>query len=210
MPKDIFKYSLRDYNQLAYEFAIRNPRVIELLGMPLTDENVKELLTYGIDATSCYNYHDENGNYIQECCNSLQELYLDYSHISHQNHKPYSPCGEGQWDDEETGETHDDFRGRRILIHPKSKSKFNKSEDLNHAILRINKLFPTRTLNRYFDGEPFKYYDEVIFTKKTIYSLDTSTNLKKTITNDIKFINQWICPEKYLQLLPQYSFTFPQ
>jgi hypothetical protein len=182
---------LQDYNALAYEFAIRNPRVIELLEQPLTDETVSELLKYGINATSVYM---DDGNEI--VINSLQELYLDYGYLAHIEHTPHNPYGE------------EDYLGDRILVHPSSKDFFypiNKESD-EEAIYRIDapskKLISTQKLNKI--ERVFEHYDSVTFYDETVYSLDTSTKTKATINSDIKLVTKWLQPEMYLQLIPQH------
>jgi len=180
---------LIDYNNLAYEFAIRNPRVIELFNLPLTDAIVKELLTFGFDATSEYNF----GHGLEQI-NSLQELYLDYKHLKHINHYPHSPYGEP------------DFMGNKILVHPLNKVNIICKESDEDAICRIQPLIEARgkKLRRLIDGTAFKNYDALIYFDKTIYSLDPTTNTAKTIRDDKRFISMWIQPDKYLQLIPQY------
>jgi len=193
---------LIDYNNLAYEFAIRNPRVIELLSMELNKEVVAELKSFGINAMSVQ-YHD--GNEVSFC--SLQELYLDYGHLLHINHTPYSPYGEGQWMDENTYEEHDNYRGDKILIHPLKDNPLSQKEDVEDAIRRIQSLIESRgkKRKRLMDGLAFENYDAITFLNRTPYSIDPSTNKRKTIESDISFIREWINPNKYLQLLPQYT-----
>jgi len=53
------------------------------------------------------------------------------------------------------------------------------------------------------NGEAFKHYDDNKFMGKTVFAIDPSTNTSKTIKNDIDFIQQWLSPGKYLQLLPK-------
>ena len=55
------KPKLIDYNKLGYEFAIRNPRVIELLSRPFTDDVAKELMEYGLN--TLVEGHNEDGAY---------------------------------------------------------------------------------------------------------------------------------------------------
>ncbi len=196
---------LEDYNALAYEFAVRNPRVIELLDMQLNKEVVKELLTYGIDATS-YHFDKDTETLIY----SLQELYLDYDHLKHIEHSPYSPYGEGQVLDKDTDEIYDNFRGNRQIVHPLSKRKLCTKESVEDAIPRIKKLIETRgrKLQRLIDQTAFYNYDAVTFFAETVNSLDPSTNTTKTIRKDIEFIAEWVEPSKYLQLIPQRKSIF--
>lgn len=193
---------LNDYNTVAYRLAMRNPRVIELLVSKLTDDAVAELLTFGIDATSVY--IDEHGKELR--IRSTQELYLGYDHLRHIKHTPNDPYVLRQGIDED----HNDFEGFESLVHPLSKKMFVNEESIEDAIPRIDALIETRgrgnKLQRLMDGMAFDHYDAVTFFGETVYSLDPSTNTAKTIRSDIKFITEWIQPEKYLQLLPDYTF----
>ncbi len=193
---------LVDYNTLAFEFAIRNPMVIELLGVQLNDEVVKELLTYGIDATSFCFYEDT-----ETPISSLQELYLDYDHLMHIKHSPHSPYGEEQTVDADTYEIYDNFKGNRQIVHPLSKRTLCTKELEEDAIPRIKDCIETRgkKLQRLTDKIAFENYDAITFFGETVYSIDPSANTAKTIRSDIKFISEWIEPNKYLQLIPQYK-----
>lgn len=191
---------LTDYNTLAYEFAIRNPRVIELLGMKLTEEVVQELRQYGIDATSVYfDKNNEQGSVNEVRINSLQELNLDYPHLNHLEHVSYCPY---------IGDDMDKayFKGYQKLIHPDKGRIFHKEELIEDAISRIKSLIESRggKLNRLIYGTAFKHYDEITFFSETVHSIDPTTNTTATIRKDLSFISEWIKPEKYLQLLPQY------
>ena len=104
--------TLEQFNQLAYEFAIRNPRVIELLHKELTKEAVDEFAQYGIDATSAY--MDDNGN--EHTIYSLQELYLDYEHLKDIKHQPCPAYSNPI----------DDYRGEKFLRHPNGKNIFGE------------------------------------------------------------------------------------
>lgn len=198
-------YTLDDFNKIAYEFAIRNSRVIQLLELPLTDDTVKELLTYGIDATSIYFSEDNE----EVTINSTQELYLDYRHISLSKHSPHSPYGEGISINPITADISNHYSGHKILVHPLSKSHIHKKENDLDAMVRIAPLIETRgqsnKMKRLLSGEAFKNYDAVTFYDKTIYSLDPTTKTTKTIKDDIKFITEWTNPEAYLKLLPKYN-----
>ena len=189
---------LRDYNELAYEFAVRNPRVIELLSMKLDEAVARELLEFGIDATAVNKDTDE-------AFFSLQELYLDYKHLEHIPHTPYSSY-ENDWIEGKNGVQYNNFKGNRCLYHPKC-DKLNIEEPREDAIKRISLLIETRgkKLQRLTSGKAFENYDAVNFFDETVYSLDPSTNTKKTINSDIEFIKEWIHPGKYLQLLPQFK-----
>lgn len=196
---------LSDYNRLAYEFAIRNQRVIELLAKPLTISIVNELLTFGIDATSIH--FDETGNEI--VIYSLQELYLDYHHLAHINHIPYNPYSMGQENQNEDTLEYDEYRGEQFLIHPRSKNFFYiDTESEQDALNRMKDLIESRgksggKFERLINGKAFEHYDAVIFFDETVYSIDPSTNTKKTIKTDIKLITEWVKPENYLQLIKQ-------
>ena len=199
-------YTLDDFNQLAYEFAIRNPKVIELLSQELTDDIVKELLTFGINATSVY-IDNETGK--ESKINSLQELYLDYPHLQHIQHNPYCPYGSGiDTSNDCLGDVENTFRGYRNLVHPDSSNKWYKQESEIDALRRISTLIETRgrgsKLTRLMNGTAFEHFDKVKLEGKTIYSLDPSKNTTKTINTDIKFISEWLQPDYYLQLLPKY------
>lgn len=189
--------TLSDYNKLAYDFAIRNSRVIELLEQPLTDNVVSELLTFGIYPKSII-FDDNNEIEI----NSFQELYLDYDHLQHLNHKAHSPYGEGVHYDEDTLTEHNCYVGHKHLIHPNKGKIFYSSEETEVAIERIKQLIPTAKLNQL--ERVFRHFDSVTFFDETIYSLDTSTNTKKTIISDIELVTKWVEPQMYLQLIPQY------
>lgn len=199
-------YTLDDFNKIAYEFAIRNPHVIQLLELPLTDDVVKELLSFGINATSVY-FSDGNEEII---INSLQELYLDYDHLKQISHIPHSPYGEGEGIDEITEENFNHFRGHRLLIHPLSKKPLYKKENEFDAMTRISGLIETRgkKLQRLMHGEVFEHYDAVVFKRQTRYSLDPTKNTSKTIKADLEFVQEWINQKKYLQLLPNFIKTF--
>lgn len=193
-------YTLEEFNELAYEFAIRNPKVIELLKQPLTKENILKLNKFGINANS---YTDDLDTKIF----SLQELYLDYKQfeeISIQNH---SPEGAGKYFDHETFDLIDDFKGEKIIYHPDRQRFLYQRESDIAAIKRIELLIESRgkKLSRLMSKEAFKNYDKYTFEGKTIYAIDPTSNNKKTINNDIKFINEWIQPIKYLQLIPQFE-----
>ncbi|MEA1880277.1 MAG: hypothetical protein U9N11_06510 [Campylobacterota bacterium] len=193
------KYALEDYNRLAYEFAIRNPRVIELLKSELNDEVADELLnTYGISIKKevVFPEYDEEGNQTMSCetaeINSLDEVYLDYPHL-----KGIKTPSRG---------SHKGFK-RIINTEKLPRFKTKRFETETEAMKRISNFFETRgrsnKLNRLMGGEVFEYYDAVRYDKKTIYSLDPSTKKKGTIGSDITLVDEWIKPEKYLELLPK-------
>jgi len=189
------KYTLEDYNMLAYDFAMRNQSVIKLIKGKLTNEVVNELKLYGIDATAfTYKYGGQN-------INSIQELYLNYEHFNDLNHKPYlSQYNEGEIEY---------FDGCKKMVHPFSKQKSYKKESDIVALNRIQGLIETRgnKLNRLMNGEAFKAYDEIILQGKTKYAFD-NTNNNKGIDKDLKLIQEWSKKEKYLQLLPSYENIF--
>ncbi|WP_286337597.1 hypothetical protein [Hydrogenimonas cancrithermarum] len=195
------EYTPNDFNQLAYEFAIRNPRVIELLGLSLDQSIAEELSSYGIYSKSI-DFRD--GQEIEIL--SLRELYLDYEHLTHIVHHPFSPYGEGTVEDPNTLEKINEYRGDKFLVHPNSKKPFFRKENELEAYRRINQLIESRggKLQRLMDGTTFKHYDAIKIMGQTVYSLDPTRSSKKTIKSDISFVSEWIKPEKYLQLIPQY------
>lgn len=189
------KYTLEDFNELAYEFAIRNPRVVELITSPLTDKTAEELLAYGIDIK----VKDHNGDEV----NSIDELYLNYKHLDI-GKLPY----QSKTVDIQGMQVHNqDDKSYRKLVRPNSKSKFViVATTIEKEIERIKNLIETRgrvsKLDRLISGEVFEHYDAVTFFSKTVYSLDPSSNQRKTIKSDIEFVEEWLEPKKYLQLLP--------
>lgn len=190
------KYTLEDYNMLAYDFAMRNKTVIKLIKGKLTDEVVNELKLYGIDATA-FTYKDGGQD-----INSIQELYLNYEHFNNLNHKPYlSQYNEGEIEY---------FDGCKEMVHPFSKQKSYKKESDIVALNRIQALIETRgnKLNRLMNGEAFKAYDEIILQDKSKYAFDNTQNNNKGINKDIKLIEEWSEGKKYLQLLPSYKNIF--
>lgn len=193
-------YTLKDFEELAYEFAIRNPRVIELLHQEPTEQVANELLTFGINITRDIPPSDFNNEVEVE--NTFDELFLDYSHLQDLNHIPFSY----KYDD-----FPDDFKGRKVLSQPVNRleiyallgSKIKFEDDIT-ALKRINTLIETKKLNRLMSKEVFdKHYDYVTFKGYSIYRIDPTTNTRKTIKSDIYFVKEWINPKKYLQLLPQ-------
>lgn len=197
------KYTLEEFNQLGYEFAIRHPRVIELLNnSTLTNDIVQELLEYGINATSV-----DINTQREQVINSTQELYLNYKHLNGINHTPFSPYGEGVYYDENHLDFIDEYVGNKLLVHPKNKIAFYNKESIESALTRIHSLIESRggKLERLISGKAFKHYDAVKFFGATVYSLDPTKSTTKTITSDIEFIHDWIINKKYLHLIPQYS-----
>ncbi len=202
---------LREYNSLAYDFAMRNPRVIELLGMELTTNVIQELLTFGIDASS-----EVLENDIMIPIYSLQELNLNYKHLKHIKHIPHSPYGEGLFRDEKTFELQDNYLGNKILIQPIIANRIYIGQEFSEeAWLRIDELFNNSfesrgrgggKKRRLVQGLLFKNYDAVTFLNETVFSLDPSTNTTKTINSDINLVAEWIHPDKYLQLLPKNQY----
>jgi len=191
------KYNLEDYNALAYEFAIRNPRVLELIKKPLTDEIVKELSTFGLKATTV-EVDPEDGSMTQ--VNSLKDLYLEYRHIN----KESIPCNSGDFsaDGVEIFIPHD--KSHRKLYYPKKSFSNFKRTSIIDEFERIDGLIESRggRLRRLMNGKYFEHYDAVVIFGESVYSQDPSTNDKPTINTDIDFIKEWIEPSKYLQLLP--------
>ena len=194
---------LNDYHKLAFEFAIRNPRVIELLHMDLIDDVAKELLTFGINI-KC-DFMDENGSHEY---NSLEWINLDYNHLSDIKHLGISREKFGGVDDTEAMAEYQKFISHGLLIHPNA-NDLSTEEEFEDAAARIKGLIESRgkKLKRLMNGKAFEHYDAVIFFGETIYSLDPSKNTAKTIASDIAFISEWIHPDKYLQLIPQH-FSF--
>ena len=193
------KYNLEDYNALAYEFAIRNPRVLELIKKPLTDEIVKELSTFGLIA-KIVEVNPEDGSRTE--LNSLKDLYLEYRHID----KESLPCNSRDFNPEGIEVFIPNDKSHRKLYYPKKSFSNFKRTSINDEIERIDKLIETRgrksKLDRLMSGEVFRHYDEVIFFNNSKYSLDKSKNTSATIDTDIAFVEEWIEPFKYLQLLP--------
>ncbi len=181
---------------LAYEFAIRNERVIELLSFELTEDVAKELIEYGLN--TLVEGHNENGSYEYL---GFENLYLDYDHLEHLGIGGFMPDG---------NEEYDWKKHFKVLSYPQENEVFIFKEDIEDAVQRIKSLIEGRggKLQRLMDGTSFKHYDAVTFFDKTVYSLDTTINTAKTIRTDIKFIKEWIQPDKYLQLLQQNKFDF--
>jgi len=186
------KYQLKDFNVLAYNFAIRNPDVIQLLSEPFTEDNRVKLRGYGFltEIAEAYKikdgYEDEN-KYECRMKYSLDALYLDYEHLNIPQ----------VFSDEGSRKLSQPSSGKFLVVNRIS---------MEDEIVRINSLFETRgranKLDRLMSGEVFEHYDAVSFRGKTIYSLDPSTNKKKTIQSDIELVKEWIQPDKYFQLLP--------
>jgi len=195
--------NLNDYNKLAYEFAIRNQRVIELLHMELTSDVAEELLTFGIDIRCSDN--DDNGEYEY---NSLIWLNLNYDHLQDIKHLgiQLKDFTNGNDNDTEAIVHYEEYINKGQLIHPQQ-NMVASPLNIVDEIERINSLIETRgrKLQRLTQGIPFKHYDAVIFFGESVYSLDTTLKTAKTIRNDIKLITEWINPDKYLQLLPGYE-----
>ena len=192
-------YELSDYNHLAYDFAVRNPRVIYLLSQDLTDEVVSELLEYGIDATSFYM---DDGDVVK--INSLQELYLDYPHLKHLDHLAYDPRNGSD------NKLNKSFKGNKLLKHPLAGKSFTLSETIEKAMQRIPDYIETRgkKLTRLINGKTFLHYDQNKFEGKSVYAMDPSTNSAKTIRSDIEYISEMLHPEAYLQLLPRIKLLY--
>ena len=247
-------YTLEYYEELAYEFAIRNPSVIKLLQSPLNDEVADELLKYGIDITIEESYTiyvdvdvdvdaaaaadaDDNmtpigtGSYKK---NSLQELYLDYPHlgdnlkniqISHKSkmyktekyRELFPDAMEGEW------------KGDKKIVHPRTYCKTdrkiyckiqNKESDIA-AFSRINAIAFDVCMNEgskregvkrdeLKNGDAFNYYDEKHCNQKSTTYISNKYHFTdiKTIKKYIKFIEEWVFPEKYLKLIPQTQSKF--
>ena len=194
-------YTLRDYARLAYEFAIRNPRVIELLKSPLTDDVANELLnTYRINI-KVERYDGDSGDYLG-IVNSLEELCLDYPHLS--DIKGY----------ESSRYVKDDYS---ILLCNKFKKiiplneRYSELEDPAKTLKRCKNLIETRgrKLKRLMNGEAFSHYDRITFKGESNYTIDPTTNNKKTIDTDVKFIQKWLEPEEYLKFFPMYENLYP-
>ena len=185
--------SLREYNALAYEFAIRNPKVIELLQSKLTDSVVQELQIFGIDVL--LTELDSNGD--ERACITLKHLPLEYKHLKVKR---------------DVGLLADSIIDRK-LKHPLSYDSSCTEESGEQAYLRINEYFETRgggrggknQLQRLLDGDAFEHYDAFVFENKSKYAIADANQIRKTITKDIDLVQEWINPNKYLQLLPNYS-----
>ena len=191
-------YTLEDYEDLAYEFAIRNPRVIELLKPILTEEVAKELLEYGID--TLIEYTDDEGNLYTKY--SLAELYLDYPHlgddlkgiqISHKGKMYTTEEYRKLFPDAMEGE------GDKKIVHPESYNKYFKKESDIDAIVRIEEIFPKKAghLNRLMDGSIFEYYDEHILCKEDFN--DNKIPQKKK--NDVTTIRTYSKKNFYMHLI---------
>lgn len=201
------EYTLEDYNELAYEFAIRNTQVIKLLKEPLTDDSAKELRKYGINTKVYYCTGFSNDPDAKEGYeNNLRELNLDYYHLEKLKHKPYTYV--------ELDIEIEKFKGYKTLEHPERSIMLEdtyKENDIE-ALDRIKKLLgkysekietqiDSRTLTRCMDKRVFDNYDQ---NKLGGSYYDLSNNLspeKKTIKADIKLVEKWYNPSYYLQLI---------
>lgn len=188
-------YTLKDYEALAYDFAIRNPRVIELLKSPLNDKVADELLnTYGINI-KVEIYDSYNGDYLGKK-NSLEELCLDYPHLA--DAKGYESSGlyAGDYDISLC-------KKLKKVIQPKSSNLLKKLESDDMAIKRIRGIFNTQAghLNRMMDGRIFEYYDKHVLGKKP-------PNINKKKIEDIETIKTYIKALFYSKLLPEYINIF--
>jgi len=193
-------YTLEDYRELAYEFAIRNVRVIELIKKPLTNKSVKELTKYGIDATAYYNSLEYNEEGFE---NTIRELDLNYYHFKDIKYTPYIY----EHQDE-------NFRGYKILTHPKRSIIYGDSYRENdiEALSRIEKLLgsysetvgtriESRKLKRCINKKVFDNYDTLKFGSDISVSEDINSSDKSTIRKDIELVEKWSEPSLYLQLL---------
>jgi len=176
------KYTLQDYNELAYDFAIRNPRVIELLQGELTKETAKELLTFGLFTED--SFHTSDGEKV--ITYTLENLYLNYEHLPDSIRK----YGGGQ----------------KKIVHPDSKKIFFAPEPIEDEIANINELIPNRggRLNYIMSRKIFDHYDQYIECNENINIISGYRDNKKQIKKDIEFVQEWIHPEQYLLLIPEY------
>ncbi len=226
------KYTLKDYEELAYEFAIRNPKVIELLKSELTDDVAKELLnTYGISTK--VEYQDSEGNLYE--ANTLEELYLDYSHLgdtvkykgmhTYKDGKRYALA---EYYKLFPYAKIDEHEGYKKIVHPGFMKVLYSKESPEGSIDRINKLFSKQgrgggVITRLKSGAIFKRYDMSITMNNNQINQYESTikfkadlnsdkkevsgkeyNAKGAIKKDIALVKLWIKPTRYLQLVPQY------
>ena len=176
------KYTLKDYNELAYDFAIRNPRVIELLHGALSEEVAKELLTYGIDIEDSFVTSDGEEVTIY----TLENLHLQYEHIDFSIQH---------------------YGGKKYIVHPDAKRFFYRQEPIEDEIEYINELFTKKggRLKYIMDRKIFEHYDEYMDSGKKVTNVHNYQNNKKQIKKDIEFVQEWIQPEQYLRLIPGYS-----
>lgn len=202
------KYTLSEYNELAYEFAIRNIRVIELLGKPLTNDSAKEFSAFGIDTEVYYSTgHNTDVNAEEGYEHSLRELNLDYYHLKTLNHEPYTY--------EELGIYAEEFKGYKSLVHPlKSIIDGDYQEKDIDALNRIEKLLgsysetknthiDSRRVSRCINKKVFDNYDHATFKSNILVSEDVRINDRKTIIADIELVQKWSDPTLYLQLIPK-------
>ena len=208
-------YTLEDYTELAYEFAIRNPRVIELLKSTLTEEVAKELLEYGID--TLIEYTDDEGNPYTKY--SLEELYLDYPHLG-DNLKNVNVSHNGEtYEFEKYRElfpdaTEGEWKGYKRIVHPNTNRKIKNKESSIDALNRINEMAFDVCMkegsregvkrSELMCGDAFNYYDEKYFNQKSTSNISKEYHYTdiKTINKYTKFIKEWIEPNNYLQLIP--------
>jgi hypothetical protein len=176
------KYTLQDYNELAYDFAIRNPRVIELLQGALTKETAEELLTFGLytEDSFCTSDGEEMTKY------TLENLYLNYEHLPDSIRK-------------EEG-------GQKTIFHPDAEKIFFSPEPIEDEIANIKELIPGKggRLNYIMCRKIFDHYDQYIECNENINMISGYRNNKKQIKKDIEFVQEWIQPEQYLSLIPGY------
>ncbi len=204
------KYTLEDYNRLAYEFAIRNDEVIKLLESNLTDEVAKDLEErFGI----LTKYEEWRGDEYDDVY-SLKALCLEYKHLQHLLPYDYN------YDTDKHAEYSD------YELYPCNQLKkivqpplpYSVDEPIEDSLERIHALIETRgrKLERLMDGSAFEHYDQMTYEKKDSDDVisrphypKTGKNRNKpkgtdtsTIENDTNFIKLWSHPSKYLQLLP--------
>ncbi len=218
-------YTLEDYEDLAYEFAIRNPRVIELLKSPLNDKVAKELLSYGIVLPREAIYHE--GEYHEKY--TLDGLCLDYPHldrnISEANCESIAKANY----------SHDvEENCMRCILNPKLKKRFSftplETPEQTHA--RIKGLFTSQQFTALFNNRMFRRYDmsqkkhpkhkdkmlnanminEIEQDLKLKEALESDaesisfkeSNAKGRIKTDIKLVEKYIQKDEYLKLLPKH------
>ncbi len=221
-------YTLEDYEALAYEFAIRNPKVIELLQSSLNDKKTindktaEELLEYGID--TLVEYTDDEGNLCTKY--SLEELYLDYPHLGDDLKKIQISHNGKRYKIEKYRELFPDameeeWKGNKRIVQPESYNKYFKKESDIDSWNRIDAIYFDVCMNEgskregvkrdeLKNGDAFNYYDEKHFNQKGTTDISNkyhSTDIK-TIKKYIKFIEEWVTPEKYLKLIPQKQSKF--
>ena len=204
-------YTLKDYEELAYEFAIRNPRVVEILNRELSTESQEELLTtYGIDTADDLLYCEYNHlPYIVEAAEEKKKerkesLIKRMKSIEKKETNNHTAL-------EKLVLSIDPYKKHytplcfRVLVRPRPEGDYS-TEYRDEALERIksNNTELIRELNgklkRLMNNDIFDNYDAYVFEKKSYVMISGSNS--KGVRNDILFVEKWIQPENYLTLLP--------